>query len=576
MGHNAPMGRLLKALLGWITRHVLLFGLIVALLVAVPLLIGQWRGLAEAGQRVEALTSNAAAIAKAGVALRQQLDTQIPRTQQPAEWENLAAALDQRIAAQKQARDQLAQQYPLQSRVLTSDTYRQIKTLELEVRLLEQGRAYAASVLTVLRGLVAGEQAAQQQVAACRVEQHRADTAVYANRRSQWQLAQDFPLAWRIPGTAIQAQMQALEQAEPPLAEAAKQATQRCDTLALVLKEKARVAAYIAPFDPSAGPAEQAGRELTDERQRVQADLNASWLGQAIDTARRVWPVAAWTLLAIILTPIAIKLLFYFVLAPLAARRPPVCLLPGSEGEVIVPPSGRISAVSQSVVLQAGEEMLVHPQYLQSAALAAPKSTRWLLSWAMPFTSMAAGLTALVRVLPHGAEPLVVSSTRDPLSEVGLIVLPAGSALALQPRNLIGLVQQQAAPLRITRHWRLGHLHSWLTLQLRYVVFHGPAKLLVKGCRGVRAERPQAGRAINQALTMGFAANLHYATTRCETFAAYWLGEQDLFNDRFAQPQEGQGGFYVYEEMVHPQRKTGVAGRGLQGLTDALLKAFGV
>ncbi|MCK7502947.1 MAG: hypothetical protein MZV70_01815 [Desulfobacterales bacterium] len=31
-------------------------------------------------------------------------------------------------------------------------------------------------------------------------------------------------------------------------------------------------------------------------------------------------------------------------------------------------------------------------------------------------------------------------------------------------------------PMQITRHWRLGSLSAWLTLQLRYIVFHGPAK----------------------------------------------------------------------------------------------------
>lgn len=576
MGHNGPMGRLLRAAFGWITRHLLLFGLIVALLVSVPLLVGQWHGLADAGQRLESLARNAAAIAQAGAALRQQLDAQIPQSQQPADWQQFAAALDQRIAARKQARDQLQQQYPLQSRVLTSEAYRQLKTLELEIRLLEQGRAYAASVLTVLGGLVAGEQAAQAQLSLCLRHVAAAEARLYDNRRAQWQLSRDFPLAWQVPGLATYQQMKALEAQQRELTEAAREAHQRCDTLTLVMNEKARVAAYIAPFDPASSPADQALRELGDEQARLQAYAQGHWLRQAVDTAQQVLPVALWVLAGIIVTPIAIKLVFYFVLAPLAARRPPLCLLPGSGGGVRVPPGGRVSAVSQSIVLGPGEEMLVHPQYLQSAALGAPKSTRWLLSWAMPFTSLASGLFALTRVLPHEAEPVVVSSTRDPLSEVGLIELPADSALALQPRNLIGLVQRQAGPPRITRHWRLGHLHSWFTLQLRYVVFHGPAILLVKGCRGVRVEAPQAGRAINQALTMGFSANLRYATTRCETFAAYWMGQQELFNDRFAQPQDGGSGFYVYEEMIHPQRKTGVTGRGLEGLTDALLKAFGV
>lgn len=578
------MGRLLKAASRWVTRHLVLFAVIVVVLIAVPLLMAQWHSLAAAGERAAAMARSAAAIAQSSTAARQRLDARLPKDQKPASWEQLATALDQDIAAKQQTRDLLQRQYPLQSRVLTSDAYRQIKTLELEIRLLQQGRAYAASVLTVLHGLAAGEQATQQQLALCLRHVAAAEARLYDNRREQWQLSKDFPLAWQLPGLEIHRQMKTLEDRQRQLTEAAREAHQRCDALTLVANEKARVAAYIAPFDPSASPAEQALRELTGEQARLQAQVQGHWLRQTVDAAKRAWPVALWALLGIILTPVAIKLLFYFVLAPLASRRPPLCLLPGSAGAMAVPPGGRVSAVSQALVLAPGEELLVHAQYLQSAAVGAPKSTRWLLSWAMPLTSLAAGLYALTRVLPHGSEPVVVSSTRDPLSEVGVLVLPAGSALALQPRNLIGLVQQQGAPARITRHWRLGHLHSWLTLQLRYVVFHGPARLLVKGCRGVRVEHPHAGRALNQALTMGFSANLLYATTRCETFAAYWMGQQALFNDRFAEvgaaqgeaPAPGQGGYCVYEEMVHPERKTGVTGRGLEGLTDALLKAFGV
>ena len=54
------------------------------------------------------------------------------------------------------------------------------------------------------------------------------------------------------------------------------------------------------------------------------------------------------------------------------------------------------------------------------------------------------------------------------------------------------------------------------------------------------------------------------------------MGQQDLFNDRFASPVPGEGGWYVYEEMLHPDRKTGITGRGLEGLSDALLKALGI
>jgi hypothetical protein len=113
-----------------------------------------------------------------------------------------------------------------------------------------------------------------------------------------------------------------------------------------------------------------------------------------------------------------------------------------------------------------------------------------------------------------------------------------------------------------------------LTLQLRYLAFHGPCKLILKGCRGVRAERPEPGqsRLINQAATLGFSANLDYRNTRCETFVAYLRGKEDLFNDLFA----GGPGWFVYEEMPAAGRRTGMAGRGLEGVIDAFLKAFGI
>jgi len=78
-------------------------------------------------------------------------------------------------------------------------------------------------------------------------------------------------------------------------------------------------------------------------------------------------------------------------------------------------------------------------------------------------------------------------------------------------------------------------------------------------------------RLINQSATLGFSANLEYANTRCETFPSYLFGKEDLFNDRFS----GPSGVYVYEEVPDLKRATG-AGRYFEGLTDAMLKLFGV
>jgi hypothetical protein len=290
-------------------------------------------------------------------------------------------------------------------------------------------------------------------------------------------------------------------------------------------------------------------------------------------------PQALGILLLALLMPPAIKAFLYFIVAPIASRRPPIRLFPRAPvhaGMRAAAPlhvaTEHVSSVSRAVVVAADQELLVHSDYLQSAGTGGNKSTQWLLNARFPLASLAAGMTLLTRIRPMAAETIVVSSINDPFSEVGVLELDEMGALVLQPHNLVGVLQMRDRPVRITSHWRLGSLTAWLTLQLRYLVFHGPGTLVVKGCRGVRVEHAGAGRLINQAATIGFSASLAYSTMRTETFTPYLLGRQELFNDRFT---EGPG-IYVYEEMPHFGKKAGITGRGLEGMMDSLLKIFGI
>jgi hypothetical protein len=326
---------------------------------------------------------------------------------------------------------------------------------------------------------------------------------------------------------------------------------------------------------------EEAGR-LGAQVAGIDGALGKSYVARLQAVARQELPTALGILAGLILLPVVLKVFLYYAVAPWATRRPPLRLLPEAAGRVFSPyaresgqeGAGRMSAVSQPVVLGEDQELLVKPEYLQSTALRATKQTRWLLDARIPFTSLFAGMYMLTRVGPAGAEPVVISATRDPLSEVGIVELSEDAAFVCQPSSLAGLIQDRGRPVRITRHWRLGSLQSWLTMQLRFLVFHGPGRLVLHGCRGIRIEAvgAGAGRLINQAATLGFSANLGYANTRCETFVSYWSGKEDLFNDLFT----GDAGVYVYEEMPDAKRATGITGRGLEGFTDAVLKVFGV
>jgi uncharacterized protein (AIM24 family) len=320
--------------------------------------------------------------------------------------------------------------------------------------------------------------------------------------------------------------------------------------------------AVLGPLDELIAAKKSAVESAEKEGQRV------------LTSIRRTFLQAFGILIVVTLAPVGIKAIWYWLLAPIVEKRPPIRLRMGGapalaqQGE---PTRCKISAVSQDIVLDEGEELLVHPDYLQSSTSHSHKNTKWLLDLRYPFTSIAAGMVMLTRVRSVGREPLVVSSRNDALSEIGVIALHAGDALVLQPRSLVGVVQRSDHPIRIRRRWVFS-LSAWITLQFRYLVFEGPGKLLVQGCRGVRVEPAGSGRSIDQNATMGFSANLDYRPRRSETFSAYAMGVNGLFNDSFA----GGPGYCVYEEMPYLGKRSGITGRGFEGITDGLLKVVGI
>lgn len=311
-----------------------------------------------------------------------------------------------------------------------------------------------------------------------------------------------------------------------------------------------------------------------------EAKLRQDWFWQIVsfDFSTTVLVKAAVVIVAVgAVMPLGIKLVLFYVFAPFATRRPAVALLPNSEGRVLTghdllaQGSAGNSSVSCRVTIDSTNELLVHSEYLQSMPNESTSRTQWILDRHIPLSSIAAGLVALTHMRAETSQTVVVSSTRDPLSEVSLLTIPKGSSIVLLPRHIVGVLKPRETMLLITRHWRFFNLHAWLTLQLRYLVFHGPVTMVVKGCRGVRVEAAELGRSLSPAATIGFSTNLSYSSRRCTTLFAYLSGRQPLLNDSFA----GGSGYYIYQEMPY-ERRGGVIGRGLEGLVDAALKPLGI
>lgn len=348
---------------------------------------------------------------------------------------------------------------------------------------------------------------------------------------------------------------------------------------ALALRRMATVASLGAftldqrELDLALGP-------LREQVADAQAALSSSLLSRLAAPLRQALPLALGILAAAIAGRAAIRAFFYFVLAPLVTRGAPV-RLNAENAEDNAPAAGQggqpapavtlvsPSAVSQALHLAPEEELLILPDYLQSAPVGAARSTRWLIrnrSWA----SLTSGMAMLTCVRTRNAgDQVVLSASDDGLSEIALLRIPAGQALAIQPRALVGVVAPHGAPIDIRWHWRLRSLHAWLTLQLRFFVLSGPLTLAVQGKRGVRLQEARATQAIRQGATLGFSTDVAYSTVRSAPFLPYLRGQAPLLYDRF-----GGAGTYLYDETPGAGR-SGRLRRGLEGLTDALLKLVG-
>lgn len=563
------MTQLLLGALRWVLRNLLTLVLILAVLLGGKWLQGKWDEAGAARQQMEQLQAERPIIGnellKSANALEQQLRSDLATD---AGVRKLQETIEAGIKTRQAERDRIRKASPIAIRLPTSAEFKRMAVLEMELSMLEQAGAGTRNLASLAGDVAAGK----GQIDTLKWNKYRAEQRVYENKLEQWEIGKDHPIAAHVPGAWPYQRLQVLAAELPELQKRTSDAQVRIDSLAFTvgLTERKLTDARGTFLSGHAGV----------EKAMAAIDARIEQLGQEggegfWSSVRSQLLLAAGVLASIILAPVGIKAFLYFVVAPWASRQKPIRVLPDTGAPLDKPDQAvRIAAsgVSLSILLEQDEELLVHSDYVQSTSVASDKTTAWVLSRKFILTSLAAGMYALTRILPYRSEPIVVSSSQDASVEVALIEVPVGSAIVFHPHYLVGVVQKRDKPIRITSHWRLGHLHSWLTLQLRYLVFHGAASLIVKGCRGVRVESAGSGRLVNQAATLGFSVNLQYSVTRCETFVSYWRGEQELFNDRFA----GDSGFYIYEEMPTRTGTSGITGRGMEGLTDSALKVFGI
>jgi hypothetical protein len=567
----------------WLVRQGLIYLLILVALilhfVAWPWIDAQWNGMAETRAEGQAIESTLPTIER----MRRDAQTRLEAdaaAYRAATLEELRARRAEAVRERAIVTGQLDDTAGF-LKDIDPATILERKRLELQRNLLEQRIAALDHAISAAEsGMKADAAAAALAALGARPTDAQIRSAVGARQQAERSL-RAFKSRWGIDRLARNVFAQEEAKRRSALAHAkARETALRTKRAAYDRAASANAAARKAYADArrwSAGTigtvSGDLGAAVRSRREAVAGSWRA-WIEVRVERWRlsELALTALGMLALVIAMPYLIRALFFYVLAPLAERRADIRIkVPWSHSARPIPLPDNPSRISLPVTLAAGEELLVRQDYLQTTSLEGAKATQWLLDWRHPFSSFAAGLSFLTRIRGEG-EVTTVSAVRDPFAEVTELVLPEGATCVLKPRSLIAFVQPTGRPMRVTSHWRLFTLSAWLTMQLRFIAFHGPARLIVKGGRGVRIERAERGRVFGQDQLVGFSADLAYSVARTETFMPYLLGREQLLKDKV---KEGSG-ILVIEEAPLATGRNGEVKKGLEGTFDTMLTALGL
>ena len=268
------------------------------------------------------------------------------------------------------------------------------------------------------------------------------------------------------------------------------------------------------------------GQKKAEEESLEQAQ--ASGVGWVVSQWARSWKWLAAIALVVLVLPLLLRCVSYFVLMPWVRRaHKPFRLAGGSDdpaARLQIGPAER----TLTVRLAAGEVLSVRSEHVRSVQGKA--RSHLLYDWGAPFISFAAGLAGLSRLKgDETAAQATLASSQDPDSYLMRIDFENHPGIAMRPTHVVGVI---GAPQLETK-WSWG-IHAFATWQVRYVLFTGTGSLIVEGCGDVRAETPgqQAAR-MDQNLTMGFDSRLTVGVNRTETFLPYLRGIEPLVDDEF-------------------------------------------
>lgn len=343
-------------------------------------------------------------------------------------------------------------------------------------------------------------------------------------------------IAVPLPGNACESAEMAVETAEQAL-----------ETIERTLGEAEKDAAVLADPDLTSqeklnqlgegGDQTLVQREIdnkeSDLRQKLAeeaslAEARTSGVGWVVNQWARSWKWLAAIAVLVLVLPVALRAISYFLLMPMVSRaHKPIYLAAGTENAAA---DLRTTEAQRTLVidLAPGEVLSARSEHVRPVR--GKVRSRLLYDWTSPFISFAAGLYGLSRITGDaGGSSATLATPDDPNSYLMRIDFEDHPGLVMHPKYVVGVI---GTPELQTR-WRWG-IQSFATWQVRYIMFAGTGSLIVQGNGDVVATNPQGSSTrMEQNLVMGFDSRLTVGVNRTEVFVPYLWRKTPLVDDEF-------------------------------------------
>ena len=286
------------------------------------------------------------------------------------------------------------------------------------------------------------------------------------------------------------------------------------------------------------------------------------------ETFLKNWAHISTIVILVIGGPPLWKVFRYFVLARFAEKAKPLRVGPPANWSIPVESDDerlQLFEAVKSIPIRVEEDtsLMVREGYM-SIRENLQSRTRMFWKWRAPFISYVAGLFELTEfsVKEVGEEGIAHISSGNAGTYISEMRLNHHPGVILHPKHIVGV----SGDIRLRTRWSFLNLHSWLSGQHRFIIFHGTGRIFVEGQEGVVAMSPRKNRTrLEEPLLMGFDSGLEYAISRTETFWPYFQGRTRLFDLEF----QGEGMFFRQIAPDSATRPKTVAEKIFSGVTGS-------